>query len=175
MVTKLRALHFLVITGVGGLLEWAQNDHRVFRIRALSTLIWRSWAASTWRAACQQSGFAEQRFAFGVLVESGWRAGLGYGGLIVGEGAFAIFDVDAGASVACTNPPGGRAIGPAQFRSSNGDWRFLRYPFLAVARGDFGLPIIDTQRGKCCLSLNFDVQQTGCYRPACFIWRLAHT
>jgi len=43
MVTKLRALHFLVITGVGGLLEWAQNDPRVFHIRALSTFIWRSW------------------------------------------------------------------------------------------------------------------------------------
>src|SRR5699024_11630866 len=99
-------------------------------------------------------------------VESGWRAGLGYGGFLVGEGAFAIFDVHAGASVACANPSGRRTIGPAQFGSPDGDCWLERLPFLALTDCDLSLPVVNADRSERCLPTDFDFQQTSRHRSA---------
>src|SRR5699024_100470 len=66
----------------------------------------------------------------------------------------------------CTNPPGGRAIGPAQFGSPDCDCWLERLPFLAVTDCDLSVPVVNADRSERCLPTDFDFQQTSRHRSA---------
>src|SRR5690625_674377 len=68
------------------------------------------WAASAFVASRQESSTFRPRLVCCVSVESGWRAGPGYDGFLVGEGAFTVFTVHLRAPSAADDPSCGRAI-----------------------------------------------------------------